>query len=54
MLVEDVNMGSEVLVVCLEGLILMDDSSIKWRKNAKFVAGVIWRRNQMVIEYFTK
>jgi hypothetical protein len=51
-LVEDVSCNLEKLVVCYEGLFIVDDKEIVWRKPIECIVGVICKGLLLTIEYF--
>jgi len=51
-LVEDVNFHLDRLVICLEGVLLVDDKDIIWRMPVEQIVGAICREQLLTIEYF--
>lgn len=51
-LIENVNLGFDTLLICLEGVVLMTERKIMWRKNVDSLVGCVEHENNVSIEYF--
>lgn len=51
-LVQEVNFGYEKIMVCFEGILIVDEKEIVWRKNIQNILGSIASENEVSIEFF--
>lgn len=51
-LIEEINFHLEKLVICLEGIIIMDEKDIIWRKPVENLIGSVSKDSVLTIEYF--